>query len=277
MRVAGRWQAAVLAGLVLGGTAAPGRACRGPWHEPSPLREGGAEVGMAILVEFYKELPRRQGGEKAEAWAERLQQGLNGFKKKVAGRYTEGTLQRLLDCPKALTRRAAVVALGLTGTPDSTPPVAAMLHDNDAKVRQLAVDALWLLWFRADKPANNKELQRLRKLAGEPDGDPGAVLAGLGGLIRKAPRFAEAYNQRAILHYRAGRYEEAIADCRTVLKLNPFHFGAASGLAHAYMKIKKPKAALKAFRNAYRINPGMQEVGEAIRFLENVLGEEGKR
>jgi hypothetical protein len=62
-----------------------------------------------------------------------------------------------------------------------------------------------------------------------------------------------------------------------VLKLNPYHFGAASGLARSYMKIKKPRAALKAYRVAYRIHPGLEDVGEAIRFLENVLGEEGKK
>jgi tetratricopeptide (TPR) repeat protein len=233
---------------------------------------------MALLLKFYKELPQRRAGEKGAAWAERLQGGLEEFRKKVAERYTEGTLQRLLECPEVPIRRAAVIALGLTGTIASNPAVAAMLHDEDTRVRRYAADALWQLWFRGDKPANNRELRRLMEMATEGDEKPGAqMVAGLSALIKKAPNFAEAYNQRAILYFGAGQYERAIADCEAVLRLNPYHFGAAGGMAQAYMKLKKPRAALKAYRTAYRINPGMESVGETIRFLEEVLGEEGKK
>jgi tetratricopeptide (TPR) repeat protein len=247
-------------------------------RDPIHLREGGAEVGMALLVKFYKELPRRQRDEKTPEWAERLRRALAEFKTKVAGRYSEGTLQRLLNSSHRQARRAAVVALGLTGTIGSNEPVAAMLRDDDIKVRQYAVDALWQLWFRADAPDHNQELERLMHLAAdEHEGDAAKAVAGLTALIQKAPRFAEAYNQRAILYFQAAKYDLAIADCETVLKLNPYHFGAAGGLARSYMKVKKPRAALKAYRTAYRINPSLEDVGDAIRFLENALGEEGKR
>jgi tetratricopeptide (TPR) repeat protein len=268
----------LIAGAMLGGTAMIAPACPVPPRDPFPLRERGAEVGMALLVKFYKELPRRKRDEKASQWAGRLRAALADFKSKVVEHYSEGTLQRLLNSPHPQTRRAAVVALGLAGTIASNQPVAAMLQDEDAKVRHFAGDALWQLWFRGDKPANNEELQRLMELAGdEQEGHAARALAGLTILLKKAPRFAEAYNQRAILYFQLGHYDRAIADCEAVLKLNPLHFGAASGLARSYMKVKKPRAALKAYRAAYRINPGMEDVGEAIRFLENVLGEEGKK
>ncbi len=41
--------------------------------------------------------------------------------------------------------------------------------------------------------------------------------------------------------------------------------------------MRKHRAALKAFRNALRINPYMDGVAETIRALENALGEEGRR
>jgi tetratricopeptide (TPR) repeat protein len=233
---------------------------------------------MSYLLKFYKEMPQRKPGEKTPAWAERLQEGLNEYKKKVVARYTEGTLQRLLQSDHARTRRAAVLALGMTGTIKSNREVAKLLHDEDARVRRLTVDALWMLWFRADKPANNRELQRLMRLANDrEEGDPEQALVGLNALIKKTPRFAEAYNQRAILYFRSKQYDKAIADCETVLKLNPYHFAAASGMAQAYWKSNKPKAALKAYRTAYHINPGMEDVSEAIRYLESVLGDEGKK
>ena len=56
-----------------------------------------------------------------------------------------------------------------------------------------------------------------------------------------------------------------------------YHFGALSGMAQCFLKLRKPKAALKAFRQAFRINPGLEGVEETIRALEDVLGEEGRR
>jgi hypothetical protein len=41
--------------------------------------------------------------------------------------------------------------------------------------------------------------------------------------------------------------------------------------------MRRPKAALKAFREAYKIHPNLEGVEEAIRDLENALGEEGKK
>jgi len=231
-----------------------------------------------LLVEYAQELPRRRSGEKEEAWEERLQRGLDRFKKKVQARYTEGTLQRLLQSRHTPTRRAAVLALGLMGTMESNGALAGMLHDEDLAVRRYAADALWQLWFRADEPANNEELQRLIQMAYDKEaGGPAKALAGLNALIRKAPRFAEAYNQRALLYFRAGRYDKAAADCAKALKLNPHHFGAASGMAQCFMKQKKLRAALRVFRRANRINPNLDSVREAIQSLERMLGEEGKR
>jgi tetratricopeptide (TPR) repeat protein len=263
-----------VAGLLLAWPVAAVPASRGKVREPTPLEERGAEVGTAILVEYYQELPRRRPGEKEAAWAERLQEGLEGFRKKVLARYNEGTLQRLLQSHQAAARRAAVLSLGLVGTMNSNPILAEMLHDSDARVRRYATDALWQVWFQADKPAHNQELQRLVRLADAREGGMTQALAGLNALIRKAPRFAEAYNQRAILYYRTGQYQQAVSDCAKALKLNPHHFGAASGLAQSYLKIRKPRAALKAFRTAYRINPRLEDVGDQIRDLENLLGGE---
>jgi tetratricopeptide (TPR) repeat protein len=200
-----------------------------------------------------------------------MEAGLERFQKKVAARYTEGTLQRLLQATDPEVRRAAILALRGLGTMRSNEAVAAMLRDDDAAVRHLAADTLWALWFRADSDANNRELQRLMRVR-----DRAKALAGLDALIARSPNFAEAYNQRAILYFKAGQFEQSIADCERALKLNPYHFGAQSGMAQGYLQLDKPRAALKAFRNLSRIHPNMDGVEETIRALEDALGEEGK-
>lgn len=266
------WHAVLLAGLVLGGFIPVRAETRQGARDPSPLQQRGAEVGTALLVEYYKELPEPKEGDDAERWAASLQSALETFKTKVAERYTEGTLLRLLDSSDLQSRRAAVLALGLTGSLKCNKAVASRLRDEDRMVRQLADDALWATWFRGDREANNQELQRLRRLR-----DPQKSLNGLNQLIKKAPRFAEAYNQRAILYFRLEEFQKSIADCERVMKLNPFHFGAQAGMAQCFMKLKKPKAALKAFRAALKINPNLEGVEETIRALEDALGEEGSK
>ncbi len=179
---------------------------------------------------------------------------------------------RVLEHGDGCSRRAALLALGLLGTTDSCSVIASRLHDEDREVSQTAADTLWTLWFRGDNPANNEELQRLARMR-----DRRKALAGLDALILRAPEFAEAYNQRAIVHFRLKQFDRCIADCEKVLELNPHHFGAQAGLGQCYLQMRKHRPALRAFRHALRINPNMDGVAETIRALENALGEEGRR
>jgi tetratricopeptide (TPR) repeat protein len=267
------WRAGLAAGLLLAAWALPAPARTRPdTRDPLCAQPRGAFVGTALLASYYNELPEPSEGDNPRAWAARMEKAVAAFKERVAGRYTEATLQRLLDCPDETARRAAVLALGLLGTMTSNEAVAGRLRDDDPAVRRLAADALWSLWFRGDTEANNRELQRLM---GERDDDK--AVAELDELIKKAPRFAEAYNQRAIRHFQAGDYRQAVADCEKVVRLNPYHFGAQSGMAQAYLRLRQPKAALKAYRAAFQINPNLDGVEDTIRALERALGEEGKK
>jgi tetratricopeptide (TPR) repeat protein len=230
-------------------------------------------VGQALLVDYYQELPQPGAGDSnRKGWGTRMQSALETFKERVHGRYSEGTLQRLLDSPDVRARRAAVLALGLTATMESNACIALMLRDVDRMVRHLAADALWNLWFRAGNKAQNNELKQATRQS-----NVDKAIGRLDALVKKAPEFAEVYNQRAVLHFRKGDYARSVADCETALRLNPFHFGALAGMGQCYMKMKKPKSALKAFRRALEINPGLEGVEETIQFLEDALGEEGRK
>jgi tetratricopeptide (TPR) repeat protein len=229
-------------------------------------------VSTPLLVEYFRQLPEREEGDDPRLWLERFQAAGTTFKRKVAQRYTEATLGRLLDSPDAEVRQAAVLALGMLGTMASNRPLAEVLHDEDERGRQLAGNALWAIWFRADGEDSCTELQRLARLP-----DRGKALAGLNALVDRSPRFAEAYNQRAIVHFQLKQYERAIADCETVLALNPCHFGAQVGMAQCLMQLRRHRAALRAFRKARRLHPSLEGVEETIRALEQALGEGGTR
>jgi tetratricopeptide (TPR) repeat protein len=227
-------------------------------------------VGTALLVDYFNELPQLGPDDDPAQWKIRLQAANEGFKKRVQQRYVEGTLQRLLQSSTdSRTRRASILALGLMGTMNSNRILAACLHEEEDDLRRLAVNALWSLWFRGDSEENARELQRLVRTR-----NLEKAAAGLNSLVMRAPRFAEAYNQRAILYFRTKQYERSIADCQKVLKLNPLHFGALSGMAQCLMQLDRHKAALKVFRSALRIHPHLEGVADTVRELERSLENE---
>ena len=228
-----------------------------------------------LILQYYQLLPEHSNDEDSPDWPREFRKSLAKFKRSVEARYNEASLERLLGSQQAEVRQAALLALGLIGSIRVNANVARCLHDEDLTSRLLAADALWSIWQRADSPQNNQELQRLvQMIASECSSED--ILAGFDALIRKAPRFAEAYNQRAIFNYHRGDYVKAIHDCEKTLRLNPHHFGAASGMGQCFMKQNKHRAALRIYRRANRINPNLDTVREAIQSLERMLGEEGR-
>ncbi len=152
-------------------------------------------MSNSLLVEYFSQVPEGRSDAKPRMTRK---EAIEVFKHRVAERYNEGTLIRILEHGDSAARRAALLALGLLGTPDVCSAVAARLRDEDRDVAQMAADTLWTLWFRGDSPANNEELQRLARVR-----DRHKALAGLDALILRAPEFAEAYNQRAIVYFPA--------------------------------------------------------------------------
>jgi tetratricopeptide (TPR) repeat protein len=225
-------------------------------------------VPASLLVELFDRLPEFRPGDDEDLWAAGMQEAVRRFRAAVRDRYTEGTLQRLLGADDAKTRRAAALAVGLVGTPDSVAAAAAALHDDDPLVRQFAAEGLWELWFRGGTADQNR---RLRQAAREPDA--ARARAELDRLVAEAPAFAEAHNQRAIWFFKQGEFARAVEDCETVLRLNPHHFGAACGLGQCLLKLNRPRGALRAFRLALSINPDL-DLHDTVRALEALGGSE---
>jgi tetratricopeptide (TPR) repeat protein len=90
-------------------------------------------------------------------------------------------------------------------------------------------------------------------------------------LIDEYSKFAEAWNQRAIANFATHRYLESISDCRRTLELNPFHFGAAAGMAQCHLQMGDHRAALDTFRHTLKINPSMEGVRANVVYLQKLL------
>ena len=223
-------------------------------------------MGTPLLVELYDRLPPVHPGDDEDLWAAGPRDAMRDFRTAVRQRYTEGTLQRLTRSPDVKIRRAAALALGLVGTMHSNVAVAGLLADDDPLVQRFAADAMWEVWFRGGTDEQNWQLHQAVR---QPD--PDAIREALDELIGTAPEFAEAYNQRAIAYFKQGEYARAVEDCEVVMRLNPHHFGAAAGMGQCLLKLKKPRAALRAFRQALDLNPGLEHLKDTIQTLEAAL------
>jgi tetratricopeptide (TPR) repeat protein len=220
------------------------------------------------LVTFFRDIPDPCPFESPDEWTTRLRTALERYRRLSSESYTEATIERLLGSPDPVCRRAAVLALGLFGTMMTNDALARRLHDDDPMVRQLAGDAMWAVWFRA---AGRDHCETLQRIVSNDAG--GGILSELDVLISRTGDYAEAYNQRAILYYKLGEFRRAAMDCETVLRLNRHHYGAAAGMAQCHLRLNRPRAALRAFRTALEINPNLNDVEQAVKTLEEMLGE----
>jgi tetratricopeptide (TPR) repeat protein len=147
----------------------------------------------------------------------------------------------------------------------------ARLRDDSAFVRGFAEQGLWLLWSRSGDRAIDQLMAR--GVEAMQQGLHSEAIALFTRVAKAKPAFAEGWNKRATVYFLAGQYDKSIADCREVLKRNPRHFGALSGLEQIYVQLERYEQALEWFRRALEVNPNLLGVEMEIVRLEARLKE----
>jgi tetratricopeptide (TPR) repeat protein len=191
------------------------------------------------------------------------------FIKRVSLSYTVGTLERLALSGSRMCRRAAVHAVGFLGDYESNQALGKALGDSDRGVRLLADNALRSVWCRMGTKAQQRQLEAVIRANAAKHYEDAIRLATR--LIDDAPWFAEAWNQRAIARYCLEQYSESIHDCHQTLELNPYHFGAASGMGQCFLRLADRASALECFRRALGLNPDLEGVRANVTYLERAL------
>ena len=118
---------------------------------------------------------------------------------------------------------------------------------------------IWAIWTRyPDDQAINRQMDRAIKMmnAGRLD-DAEAMFS---AIISRKPAFAEAWNKRATVRFFRGDDAGSANDILQVIKLEPRHFGALSGLGMIKVRGGDLQGALQAYRAAQRINPFLPNI-----------------
>lgn len=128
---------------------------------------------------------------------------------------------------------------------------------------------IWRIWLESDDAVVDRLMRQgmaamgLRRLE--------LALERFDRIVERAPEFAEGWNKRATVHYLMGDLQASVLDIERTLDLEPRHFGALSGLGLIYDAIDEPRAALRSFEAALRLNPHLEGTRERIEALRREL------
>jgi tetratricopeptide (TPR) repeat protein len=189
---------------------------------------------------------------------------------------------------------APVPALAQSSPPDHQfiePPKDLPAPGRDNKTNNLSIDRLfdalkvapddasakyienriWARWTATDSDTATLLMSRVKIAVDAKDIQLGIKL--LTAIIELRPDYLEAWNRRATLYYQEKDFEHSLDDIAEVLKREPRHFGALSGMGMIFQEIGDDKAALTAFRRALAIDPHLEHIPDLVKQLtEKVEG-----
>jgi tetratricopeptide (TPR) repeat protein len=130
---------------------------------------------------------------------------------------------------------------------------------------------IWAIWHASGSDTANLLMTRV-KVATEAK-DVELALKLLNSIIDMKPDFVEAWNRRATIYYLKKDFGRALADIQEVLRREPRHFAALSGLGILLQEFGDDKHALDAFRRALAIHPHIERIPDlAKKLAEKVEG-----
>jgi tetratricopeptide (TPR) repeat protein len=125
---------------------------------------------------------------------------------------------------------------------------------------------IWALWFVSR--SDTADLLMARARAAYEGKDIDLALKLLDAIVVIKPDYVEAWNRRATIYFLQKDYGKSLADIGQVLRLEPRHFGALSGLGMILEEFGDDKHALEAYRRAVEVYPRMERIPDQIKKLE---------
>lgn len=127
-------------------------------------------------------------------------------------------------------------------------------------------ERIWALWVVSRSDTTNLLMARVRTAIEQQDTDLALKL--LDAIVKIKPDYIEAWNRRATIYYMKKDYGHSLADIREVLKREPRHFGALSGLGLIMQDIGDDKQALEVYRRALAVYPRLQRIPDVVKTLQ---------
>jgi tetratricopeptide (TPR) repeat protein len=127
---------------------------------------------------------------------------------------------------------------------------------SDAEAREIE-ERLWTFWrsLAGDECRQLLEQSREAQLRF----DYAEALLYNKEVVKRAPQFAEGWNQLGYVYFLAGQYDESLAAIEHVLALEPMHYAALAGKGIILYYAGEVEAAQAPLKRALAINPWLKE------------------
>ncbi len=168
---------------------------------------------------------------------------------------------------------------GLIGPPKKLPHVqrgdpvrnldflfGALKAAPDDETAKAVEHRIWALWMASRSDTATLLMTRARAAVEAKDTNLAIKL--LDAIVKIKPDYVEGWNRRATLYYMKKDYGLALADIREVLKREPRHFGALSGLGLILQDIGDDKGALEVYRRALAVYPRLPKIPDVVKTLQ---------
>jgi len=130
-----------------------------------------------------------------------------------------------------------------------------------------AIEArIWALWAATRSDTTTLLMARAQTAVEQHDIDLALKL--LDAVIKIRPSYVDAWNRRATIYYMKRDYGRALADIHEVLRREPRHFGALSGLGMIMQDLGDDKQALEVYRRALAIYPRIEHIPDVVKELQ---------
>jgi tetratricopeptide (TPR) repeat protein len=165
--------------------------------------------------------------------------------------------RRFLEPPSNLPR--------IQGTMNLDRLFEALKMAPDDESAKYVENRIWAMWIATDSDTTTLLMTRVKAAVDAKDLDLGIKL--LTAIIDIKPDYLEAWNRRATIYYMKKDFDDSLADIHEVLKREPRHFGALSGLGMIMQEVGDDKHALDAFRRALAVHPHLEHIPDLVKQL----------
>lgn len=143
---------------------------------------------------------------------------------------------------------------------------AGLAEAESPKAAERIARDIQIMWMESGSPTVDVLMSRAGKAIQAED--HGLALDLLDVVVILKPSYAEGWNRRATVHYMREDFGKSLVDIERTLALEPRHWGALSGLAIIQRRLGFKDDALKTFKRALKVNPGLENATKAIEDLE---------
>lgn len=160
-------------------------------------------------------------------------------------------------------------ASGDQRAPDLPALFTALADAPDPQTAYTIERTIWSRWLQGPDESADALLEAARDAASA--GRLDEALNTLDGLTERYPDFAEAWNQRAIVHFVRRDLTRSLADIERTLALEPRHFGALAGRGQCHFHLEQYEDALTAFEAALQVHPWLPAARQQADLLRMII------